>query len=469
VRRSSARHGLRTDASARFEKGLDPAAAEVGALRFLEMLLAHVPGATLERPPSDVYPKPARPVAIDLPLDLVRRRLGLPLSEAEVVRPLEALGFACQPRGAVVHVDVPSWRATKDVSIPEDLVEEVGRIHGYEHVRPEAPLAPMRPAGLPPMRRLERAGRAVVSLDLGYAEIASYSFHGAKEAEALGIDPAACVRLSNPLSVEQDRLQATCVQNLLRAAARNQAHEPSLRLAEWTRAFSRAPGAPRPEETAVLGLLSAERERADDPRGEIFLALKEDVVAFLRRAGVAGTTVVEAGAGGLGERLPEPAWLHPGRRAAVVRDGVVLALVGEALPAVGRAFGLLGRVALAEVNLDRVLSTGLRDGAYRPVPRFPSAPFDVAVIVPRRTASAAVADVLRASGGEAVRGVALFDAFEGPGIPEGHRSLAFTVTFGDDEGTLAPKAIERLQARALDALRRAGWTVRTGAEPGPRA
>jgi phenylalanyl-tRNA synthetase beta chain len=463
VRRSSIRHGLRTDASTRFEKGLDPEAAEAGALRFLEMLLEHVPGATLERPVTDVYTKPGRPVAIDLSLDLVRRRLGLPLSEAQVLKPLEALGFRCQPRGAVVHVDVPSWRATKDVSIPEDLVEEVGRIHGYEHVRPEAPLAPMRPAGLSPARRLERTGRAVASLDLGFVEIASYAFHSEKEAEALGVDPAACVRLSNPLSVEQDRLQVTCAQNLLRAAAKNQAHEPSLRICEWTRVFSKGPGAQRPEETAVLGFLTAERDRGDDPKGDAFLALKEDVLWFLRRVGAGDATVAEAGEASL-ERLPRPTWLHPGRRAAAVRGSAVVALVGEVVPRTARAFGLSGRVAVAEVNLDRLLAGGLADPAYRPVPRFPAAPFDVAVIVPRKVASAAVADVLRAAGGKAVRDVALFDVFEGPGIPSGHRSLAFTVTFGDDEGTLAPKSIEKLQARALEALRKAGWTVRAAEE-----
>jgi phenylalanyl-tRNA synthetase beta chain len=144
-----------------------------------------------------------------------------------------------------------------------------------------------------------------------------------------------------------------------------------------------------------------------------------------------------------------------------VRAGAVVAVVGEVLPAAARAFGLSGRVALAEVNLDRLLASGLSDPPYRPVPRFPSVPFDVSVIVPRRTAAAAVAEVLRGCAGKAVRDVALFDVFEGPGIPEGHRSLAFTVTFGDDDATLAPKAIERLEARALDALRRAGWTVRT--------
>jgi phenylalanyl-tRNA synthetase beta chain len=182
---------------------------------------------------------------------------------------------------------------------------------------------------------------------------------------------------------------------------------------------------------------------------------------------VEGVDVAEAGDARLHDRLPPPAWLHPGRRAAIRAGDHVLAIVGEALPAVARAFDLEGRVAVGEVRLDRVLATGRAGAAYRAVPRFPESPFDVAVVVPRRTPAAQVERVLAASTPGAVRSVALFDVYEGPGIPEGQRSLAFTVTFGADGGTLEPKAIERLQRRALDALRREGWTVRTAEEPRP--
>ena len=133
-----------------------PIGAATAARRFVELVLAHVPGARVTRAPSDVFPRPYPAVRVDLPRDLVRRRLGVDVPEAEIVARLASVGFSCEPSASGLRVTVPSWRATKDVSSPEDLVEEVGRLHGYEHVVPCAPLAPMTPHRPSPTRALER-------------------------------------------------------------------------------------------------------------------------------------------------------------------------------------------------------------------------------------------------------------------------------------------------------------------------
>ena len=464
TRRSAIRHGLRTDASTRFEKTLDPFAARHASKRYVELLTEFVPTTKVVRRETDVYPRPFPPVEIDLPFTLVNRRLGLEISPDVVRSVLEAVGFASAPIAGGLRVTVPSWRATKDVSIPEDLVEEVGRLHGYEHVVPSAPAAPMIPKVASPARVLERDGRSVLSLDLGYAEIASYAFHGAVEAAKLGIEGDSLLRLRNPLSADQDRLQTTSTQNLLRAAVRNRPREASLRLCEWTRILPKADRARKdlPSETPVVGMLASEATMGVDPKGVVYLGLVGDVRALLERLGVSGVSVADATEGdAVHPLLPTPPWLHPGRRAALKVGGEVLALVGELSPAVARAFGLEGRTAVAEVNLARVLATGRRGSPYRPPARFPEAPFDVAVVVPRRTSAASVSHLLRTSTPNVVRDVRLFDVYEGAGIPDGHRSLAFTVTFGDDDKTLEPKTIEKLQARAIDALGRAGYVVRT--------
>src|SRR5207244_13228242 len=117
VRRTATRHGLRTDASARFEKSLDPAGAWTAALQFLDVLIEHAPSVRCPRKASDVYPRPAPSVSIDLSFDLVRRRLGLPVTDGEIVERLQSVGFTCRPARGGAVVSVPSWRATKDVSI----------------------------------------------------------------------------------------------------------------------------------------------------------------------------------------------------------------------------------------------------------------------------------------------------------------------------------------------------------------
>src|SRR5262249_1576769 len=170
------------------------------------------------------------------------------------------------------------------------------------------------------------------------------------------------------------------------------------------------------------------------------------------------------------DAFPGAAWLHPGRCAVVTHgedaSAAVLAVVGEVHPRVRRAFGVQGVAATAEVRLDRVLAAHAPESDYRPPPRFPESRFDVAVIVPRKTSAAEVEAVLSRGAGDAVRSVRWFDLYEGKGIPEGHKSLAFTVAFGDEGGTLSPKALERLQGRAIDALTEAGWKVRTSEAAG---
>jgi phenylalanyl-tRNA synthetase beta chain len=251
------------------------------------------------------------------------------------------------------------------------------------------------------------------------------------------------------------------VPNLLRALARNRATAAldldlsEVRLCEWTRVFP-----PGGEEVRVVGLARAELVPPGASR-RVFLSLVEDVRLLLDRLGIDDVAVEDAGDATLHGALPPPPFLHPGRRAVVSAGGTVLALLGEVHPAVGRDWTLEPfEVAVGEVNLDRVLAHGRRGPAYRPVPRFPAAPFDVSVIVPRRTPAAAVASAISDAAPE-VRAVSLFDVYEGTGIPAGHRSLAFRMRFVDEAGTPTPEALARLQGRVLGALRGEGWTVRT--------
>jgi phenylalanyl-tRNA synthetase beta chain len=197
----------------------------------------------------------------------------------------------------------------------------------------------------------------------------------------------------------------------------------------------------------------------------VFLGVAEDARTLLRRLGVAAPRVRPTGPV-VGGSL-ESSWVHPGRSTAIeAAGGVVVGVVGEVHPRVAKAFGVSGRAAAAEIDLARVLATNPSDPPYGPPPRFPTSTFDVAVVVPERTPVAEVEAALRGSAKEAVRSVRLFDAYAGKGIPEGARSLAFTVEFGAEDATLAPKTVEALQKRAIGALERRGWTVRTGEAKG---
>ncbi|MFM8980243.1 MAG: phenylalanine--tRNA ligase subunit beta [Planctomycetia bacterium] len=464
IRRTSQRLGLRTDASARFEKSLDPLGCEGAARRFLQLVLEHCPQARLRGAASDVFPHPPAPLEVDLAYDRVRRRLGTRISDAEVRARLQALGFAIVETRDGVRARVPSWRATRDIRGPEDLIEEVGRTRGYGDIQPVAPVGALSPRRMPPARRAERKAASVLSLELGYAQATCYSFYAREDAERIGLAGVAHLALRNPLAADQDRLVLSTLPNLLKAAGRNLPREASGRLWESTRLVAPGAGAPEgapPVEVPMLGLLAFERDAVEDAGGRAYLGLLQDLRTLLARFGVPRPEVVE-GPARLHAALPLPSALHPGRTAHLRVGAQVVAVAGEVAPAVRRAYGLAGRQVHAEVLLAGLVAC-LEEGGreYRPVPRFPVAPFDVAVVVPRRTLAARVLEVVERALGEHGQGARVFDAYEGEGIPPGHRSLALTVDLLDREGTLAPAQAEGLRKAVLAALEQAGWSVRT--------
>ena len=387
IRLTSARLGLRTEASARFEKDLDPELALQAALRFAALCLELIPGCRVSRPVSDCHPRPYEPREIALPYGMVRRRLGLRIGDYRIRGILTSLGFDAVEAGEEIRVRVPSWRATKDIQRAEDLVEEVGRIEGYRKLTPMAPVAPLAPRRPRPDRVVARRVAAALSLDRGYAEVKHRSFYGAADAATVGLADVAHLMVRNPTSSEHDRLLLTSVAGLLRLAVSNQHREPAGRLWSSARLFVPQP-AGLPREHAVVGLLTWDRTDDDNPTGGQFLALLGDLRAVGERLGLRDVCV-RNGADALAEGLPQPAWLHPGRCAVLTVGGVAVAVAGELAPAVVRAAGLEGRAAAAELLVAPVL-TALAAGtsAYEPVLRYPVVPFDVAVVVPRRTPAA---------------------------------------------------------------------------------
>ncbi len=468
IRRTASRLGLRTEASTRFEKSLDPELAMQAALRFVALAKAYMPGCRIAKPISDVYPRPIADLEIVLPLALVRRRLGTRIPDQRARALLAALGFGVREQGESLCVRVPSWRATKDIERPEDLVEEIGRLAGYERIPPVAPIAPMVPQRPRPLRALERRVAAVLSLELGHAEVKHRSFYGATEAERIGLGDVEHLRVVNPSSEEHSHLIQSTAPAMLQTIQRNQVR--FARGGAWEPARLFVPrvtehGAALPAEHGVFGLAAWGAAPADGVQGEgaRFLALLADVRTLCRRLGLAGITCANAVAPALHESLPGAVWLHPGRTARLAWGDKTLAVVGEVLPAVARSYGIESRAALAEIAADVLLeaSTG-RDIEYEPMLRYPVVPFDVAVLVPRKTPSSDVRAVIRRAVAGSVRDLHVFDVYEGDNLPAGQRSLALRCELFDRKKTLSTKAAEALRRAVTDALRDAGWTVRAG-------
>src|SRR5450432_1446007 len=203
IRKTSSALKLRTDASMRFEKAQDPANTVRGLARAIELLREISPGIRLVGGVADQKREALPQPPIQLPLAWLERKLGRAISSAEVRRILESLEFGvAEPEPSVFSVNVPSWRATKDVSIKEDLVEEIGRMVGYDSITPQAPLVPASVPPSNPARRFQHQVRNFL-VDEGFTEVSNYSFISEESARAFGLDPAQHIRVTNPIASDQ--------------------------------------------------------------------------------------------------------------------------------------------------------------------------------------------------------------------------------------------------------------------------
>ncbi|MBI3470486.1 MAG: phenylalanine--tRNA ligase subunit beta, partial [Candidatus Solibacter usitatus] len=278
IRRTSTQLKLRTDASMRFEKSQDPVNTTRALARAVELLAELSPGIRLVGGLADAGKPLASPSEIGLPLDWLARKLGRRVETAEVRRILESLGFGVAPGDGKLTVSVPSWRATKDIEVKDDLVEEVGRMVGYESIPPVAPLVPTAAQPDDPERGFLRRVRAALAAQ-GFTEVYNYSFVSQEQARELGFNPADHVAVANPIASDQGLLRISLLPGILKNIRENSRHFSSFRLFEVGREIHPREGA-LPDE--IPHLAAAVYARDDGQAG--LLEIKRAAECLLRGA-----------------------------------------------------------------------------------------------------------------------------------------------------------------------------------------
>jgi phenylalanyl-tRNA synthetase beta chain len=474
IARTSKRLGLRTEASARFERGCDPGGIDAAVNRFVQLLAESVPGLTVCDGTLDVRGSVPEPFALTVPIARVQRQVGVALSGERIAALLDPIGFATSGGGdgesltVVVPTNRPDVRPAP-YGI-DDVIEEVARTFGYANIPRHTPTWP-QPGHLTPLQRSRRLVKSVLC-GAGATEGWTNTFVSEEAHERVGLTGPA-VRVSNPLMAEEPYLRRSLMPGLLGALAYNAGRrQGAIRLYEVGVVFSHpGEGAPRVVERSGSGgsqtaVLPGERELLS-----AVFALDEDdartAVAVWRVLAdafrVSGVRIVAPEGGSF---LPG---LHPTRAAQLVAgavaeaDGRVVGAVGEIDPDVATDFGLTHtsgtgtvarRIGWLEVDLgllfdDEVVAR--RAVVAAAVSRYPSSDIDLALVVDDAVPADVVADVLGAAGGDLVESVTLFDVFRGPRIGEGKRSLAFRLRFCALDRTLTDDEVGALRSQCIDA------------------
>lgn len=451
VARTSRRHKLSSEASRRFERGVDPAAAYAAAHRVAE-LLVELAGGTLVEAETVVGAVPT-PAAITIEADLPGRILGTTVDAGTVVSLLEAVGATVVVDGSSLTVTPPSWRP--DLTDPYDYVEEVGRLVGYDTIAPTVPRAPVG-RGLTAAQRGRRAVIGAV-VAAGFVEVLSFPFASIEDLDRLDV-PAddrrrRLNRIANPLAETSPYLRTTLLPGLFGAVARNRSRgADDLALVETGSVFYAAEpsrSAPRPVVTgrpSDADLAAMDAALGDQPRH-----LAAVLTGSWRTSGWQGgaqpagwqqaLAVTEVAARALGvtlvRRAVEHAPWHPGRCAEISTSaGQLLGHAGELHPQVIAAYGLPERTAAVEIDLSALLAAAPARGQVTSISGYPVAKEDVALIVAADVPAAVVESALRRGAGPLLESVELFDVYTGPQVGEGRKSLAFALRFRAPDRTL---------------------------------
>ncbi|HVE86823.1 MAG TPA: phenylalanine--tRNA ligase subunit beta [Myxococcales bacterium] len=469
VRRSAKRHGLHTEASHRFERGVDVDGVP-WVIDRAAALLAELGKGTVLKGRVDVYPVPVASRQVRLRHAKVAGLLGVEVPRDESRRILEALGFKAVTSGAeATTYQVPAFRV--DVEREEDLVEEVGRVFGYEEIPVRMPRALARL--LPEPKDVAAHARMREALGgHGFDEVLNYSFISPREQPWVAPGPLErmgqereWIQLSNPLSLEQSVMRESLYAGLLQNVARNLRHQPAtLRFYELGRVYRADPGGGkkrRPvaqEPTHAAGVLWGLREgRAwTAPKGEGAgsAAAAAAAVDFYDAKGAVEAVLEGLGIGGARFEPREGVPYHP-RASAVVKLGETeVGTLGELHPKVARAFGVPEGIYLFELDADALCAQARLEPAFEEIGKYPAVLRDLAVVVDAEMPHDALRAVIREVGGELLEEAAVFDVYTGKPIPEGKKNVAYALRYRAKDRTLTDAEVNEAHGRIVEEVNR---------------
>lgn len=435
IRRASEAIGIRTEASARFEKSLDPHLTELAVARFVELAKKVWPNSSVASAVVDVRNFNDKPFVLEFPISLISERLGVEISNKTITDILERLGFAVEIKKNQLRLVVPTWRASKDVRIPEDVVEEVARLHGYENIPGALPTLSIAPPFANKLRLLEREIKEVLAFECGFTEVYNYSFVSPEWLNRLGVlNGAQHVELNNPIAKDRPILRRELVPGLIENVKAN-AHTESLAFFECGRVFLPDEAGERtnagssellPAQPLHLGLVFTAKNSAA-PFYELVGALN----AIAKRLGFAIALRDEENAPGL---------YHPGRSAVIMAGTEMIGRAAELHPAKQAELSLPARVAVLELSVAKLLEQARATAPYHIVPEFPEVIRDLAIVVKKNVTHAQIAEIIQSAHAH-VRGAEVFDVYESKELGKDLQSLAYHVTLGADH-TLSTEEID---------------------------
>ena len=438
IAKASKKLNLRTDASLRFEQGIDANLTE-SALEKVAGLISEIAKGKIAKGLIDFYPKKVLSKKVNLDLNYAERLIGLRIPEKEISNIFKKLNFKIKKiKPSLLEITVPTFRL--DISLAEDLIEEIARVYGYNKIPLIHPVATL----IPSERNLEIFWEDMVKnilKDTGLTEVYNYSFIGKKENSIFNFKNV--IEVENPLSSDYQYLRPSLIPNLLNNVVRNQKFQKEIKIFELGKIFKKGG-----EKRMLTGLMI----------GDAFLDTKGVVDVLFNKLGIVKAWYDEF------EPTPEESkisfWAQK-KCAEVKINQEEIGFLGEISPKILGKFKITDKVVVFDLDFEKLSRLSSEEHEFRPISSYPAAIRDVAVLVPRNVLVEEILSEIQAAGGALVRDVDLFDIYEGEELPEGKKNLAFHIIYQAQDRTLSAREVDDIHKKIISALEdNPEWQVR---------
>ena len=451
IRKTAQRFDSRTEAAMRFEKTLSPEITVDAIARCYELIKEIIPGSEAVTGVVDDYPVPVKRAEIDITSEYIRRKIGQNISDSDILKTLTALHYEVKNDSGNLHVTAPHFRSTKDISMKDDIVEEVGRVFGYRNIDPAPPMVECVPPVKNLFRYFERDVKNILSGSYGMTEVSGYSFTNEDTLNALKINEDKELRLRNPLSIELDRLRRSLIPNMMNFIKYNQRFYDNFDIFELGRVYlkdDRKSSDLVSENFRTAGTVFMKR-----PETPVFFEAKAIAMGLLDKLKVKNYKLIPAT-----DSLPP--YAHPGRSMKVEIGGKDAGLIFEVHPETAQVFEFTGKAAIFDLDLNIIFNEEKNPVKFSELQKYPEVPFEISVVTDKKTYSDTILNIVRKSDKNRIVEAKVVSVYEGAQLPEDKKSVSIKTVFASKDKTLEPAEIEDLQKKVISALSKEGFNLR---------
>lgn len=451
IRKTAQRFDSRTEAAMRFEKSLSPEITVDAIARCYELIKQIIPGAEAVTQIADDYPVKLNNAVIDVTTDYIRTNIGQNIDDASIIKTLTALQFEVTASNGNLHIIAPHFRSTKDVSMKDDIVEEVGRVFGYSNIGPTPPLVECVPPAKNMFRFFERDIKSILTNNFGMTEVSGYSFTSEETLNMLKINGEKELKLRNPLSMEGDRLRRSLIPNMIHFIHYNMRFHDSFDIFELGRVYLKNDR--KSQKLAEENFRTAGAVFMRKCETPLFYEAKAIVAGLLDKLRVDKYRLIPAT-----DNLPP--YAHPGRSMRVEVDGKDAGLIFELHPETAATFEITGRAAIFDLDLNVLFDSGKTAIKFTELQKYPEVPFEISVLADKKTYSENILNIAKKSDSSRIVEAKVISVYEGSQIPDDKKSVSIKIVFASKEKTLEPSEIEELQKKVISALDKEGYALR---------